>query len=165
MTREEVKDYVDNNIDRMAREFGLGDWRIKLDFPKGYDRTDNFQVAGKCHSDFKRQRALIEIWADSFEDRPEQELRETVEHELLHLCHAGLLDSVDTAFAMLDEDQKPVFDRALMLGYELTVRSLEKLVAALRASNQNPPTEQPEPSPSQLDSQPPTISVDQPASV
>jgi hypothetical protein len=140
MTREEVKEFVEGNINRMAREFGLGDWRIRLDFPKGFDRTGNFQVDGRCHSDFKRQKALIEIWADSFEDCSEQELRETVEHELLHLCHAGIDDAMDTAFALLDDDEAPVFDRAMNLGYELTVRALEKLVAGIRAASRHQAT-------------------------
>jgi hypothetical protein len=82
-----------------------------------------------CEPTFGQRRAKINI-TETWHDLPEDELRSTVVHELVH-CHLGALDHLVSQLgaAVLDEPAGKVFDAAYSHQVEYATDALSLVIA------------------------------------
>lgn len=115
---------MDINFPPMLKEFGLAWWRIEVE----YVPLDGAFAQMVTHDEY--ERSLLSIDPHLITD--ESKLKDTIEHELLHITQ-GPYNSVHQIIAkMLDDNQNEVIDEAFRIAKERNIRNLERLVFSVR---------------------------------
>ncbi len=128
MDKSVVEGWIRENLERAKAEFGLGAWRIEVvcgTEPEGCACT-------RVEPPYERAK----IWIDPEQMDDPAELCEVLEHELLHVVHASMRDFLEVIRKVLGDDVNfDVVNEAYLQACERVTRNMERLVAALRASN------------------------------
>ena len=138
MTTQEVKDYIKQNIDRLAAKAGVPHWRIVLSFCR-LPEYDNSATAMRVFRKDEYEKACIEIDADHVLDETEEEsgIDSCVMHELLHLHTSPYLHAEELVHSLCGDQHYDAIRSAFNIADERTVRNMERLVYALTHKEPN----------------------------
>lgn len=87
MKTKEVKELISERITWWKAKMGLGYWNVRYDFQKGKPEQleDGFQICARCGADWAHEDALITFYPKAMKNYSEDEIENTVVHELLHI--------------------------------------------------------------------------------
>jgi hypothetical protein len=121
MDTSAVQAWVEDNLAQMKDSLGLYDWKVKV----GY-KVSGGEVMGDCSADIKYQHAYINLDSSLIQD--EVELKELLQHELLHIHHAPFTLLWDALQPLVGDDSAKSLETTFSCAMELTVKSLERLL-------------------------------------
>lgn len=134
MTSTEVREWIDREIPVILRSFGLPHWRVRIDYFRMDKEGDGFQPFMHVKRRVEYERAVICVDADicATDIDTEDELREFLEHEVMHIVHSPFNLVRDIVWEMLTEDQRGTLNETWRYAEELTLRNLERMAHGLR---------------------------------
>lgn len=125
---QELERYVRARAD----ELGLRDWSVELKFTPLDEDGDEAEADGKCEVIYGRKHALIYLPRD-FNERPRDDQRQLLIHELLH-CHTDgvevLIRSGHALAFYIGEAQVGLLRSAMHERVELAVDGIADAIAA-----------------------------------
>jgi hypothetical protein len=138
MTRLEISKWIKINGPRLQRELSIEDWRIQYDYQDNLHENDgvpqpspNCVFTMCCNAQEDYQRALITI--DPSQINSQKDLRESLRHEMLHICLSPI-----TSFylAVFYQKSKPSLLNELYIQCaERSVRAVEKILDNKKTRN------------------------------
>lgn len=135
MEKSEAKAWVDENLKRLMREYGIPHWRVNIEFIA----RDNETKSGDIETLAEYERADIRINYPTFIDAAD--LEATVRHELSHIIHSPfdiLRDALEQTLT------NTAFDTLLQVFKsccEMTVRNIERMHTGHKEAYQPQETE------------------------
>jgi hypothetical protein len=135
VTREEIKTWVESNLDKKMQEFALGWWRISIQYNR-LDAGDGVMAPFMQVSSYpEREKSVLEIDLERCEELEEEQFVSFLEHELLHVIHAPFYLLWNQVLEVAPQSSQTILQTAFLQNCEMTVRHLERLVHALRNSS------------------------------
>ena len=128
MDKSAVKQWVDENIERLQAEMGLPHWRLQILYESIEAREGGFQPVATVRFKPEYERACITVNFDEVES--ESTLEEHLKHELAHVVHAPFEIPYEIVKAIVTDEQLSAINKAWITAEEMTVRNIERLLHA-----------------------------------
>lgn len=125
MTAEQIEAWLAENKARLLRKYGVPHWRVAFNVePIPVDGND--VISGSCWAKDEYERATITICSIYFRTHDEQELEDTVSHEIKHLLHACFADYRDAVLSTVHADHRGTLDSVWDKCCERFVRNMDR---------------------------------------
>lgn len=133
MTKDQIKRWMARNFNKRLRAFGLGWWRITVEYCELNQVPGSTRVM-ECQCLPEYERATIRIDCGQLIDFTEEEFGGFIEHEILHIVHSPFNLFWDHVETIAHTDEVASLRVAFNHSAEMTLRHLERLVETLRSS-------------------------------
>lgn len=120
---QSAKAVIDPAVRPMRHALGLNNWRVDIEYGVLGERL------GECVVNATYQRGTVTI--DPAQHESEDELLDTLRHELLHLIHGDFETCRRITAQFIEGDSFDAMDVGWHLGAERTVLALERLLDSL----------------------------------
>lgn len=135
MDHSKAVEWVENNIDRLMRAYGIPHWTIKVQY-----LALESGVAGRINDEFQYEMALIKLDPGQIADV--DELERIFKHELSHIVHSPFDLFWQAVSAYIDSDKvRDSLESVFTNACELTVRNIERMHRGHRDADWSLPAE------------------------